>query len=121
VAAVHQLAHDETQSPLYNLPANAGRVGEALSQGSLEMNLVPIRKDQANLPPSALRGLKRLAKRTGIPHEVILSGARASYSGEDLIEADRLRGLANRARRIALSLPHIRTELGIISTALTTS
>jgi hypothetical protein len=43
---------------------------------------------------------------------VILTGARASYSGEDLVESDRLRDLAKRARRIALSQPHIRSELG---------
>ena len=112
VAAVNQTSQDIAQAPLYNLPASAGWVGEPPSQGALEMNLIPIRKDQKTIHPAAVRGLKRLAKKAGIPHEVILTSARASYNGEDLIESERLRELAQRARRIALSLPHIRTELG---------
>ena len=109
--ALRHLAQSNLLTPIYQVPAQARLLGDKVARGSLELNLLPLRGQPVAVPGAVKRRLKELARQAGLSPKVLLTSARALYTGQAAVDPDALEELAHTARQLARRHPLIFREL----------
>jgi hypothetical protein len=108
---VRHLSQRLTPEPLINLPAKVVKVPAPMGRGGLEVNLLPLKATHQPLSDEVKEQVAALAKKAGLAPRVLITSARAMYSGRSAVEARELTELAETARALASRHPLIFREL----------
>ncbi|MBI5524444.1 MAG: hypothetical protein HY910_17605 [Desulfarculus sp.] len=108
---VRQLKQGLNYGPTFDIPAQASLHQKAPARAELEMNLVPLRKQNQELPAGVREQVASLARRSGLSPQVLLTSARAAFGDREVVEPAALHELAENARGLAQRHPAIFAEL----------
>jgi hypothetical protein len=98
-------------TPTVTLPAEAARLVEAGGRAELEINLLPLRKRNAQLSPAVRAQVESLARQAGLSPQVLITSARAVLGDREAADSEALQELADTASNLAQRHPLIFKEL----------